>query len=114
MRAPLSLAGFFIAGKRMRRFIISTVKLLAKLLAISLIAGTAVHAETLVRAPLMPRVTGVFVSPFAPAEAVSCEDRYQSVCARPCATWAGAQPDFQYSYDVCVARCPRPIRGSCR
>jgi hypothetical protein len=97
----------------MRRFIIAVASDLAKLLAISLIACTA-HAETLVRAPLMPRTTGVFVSPFAPAEAVSCEDRYQSVCARPCATWAGAQPDFQYSYDICVAGCPRPVRGSCR
>ncbi len=88
------------------------------LLAVSLISASlltgAAQAETMVRAPLMPSVRELFLSPTAPAEAVSCEDRYESVCARPCKTWAGAQPDYQYSYNVCVAKCPQPVRGSCR
>jgi len=77
-------------------------------------AGAAAQAETFVQSPLSPRMTGTFISPFAPAEAVTCEQRFESVCARPCTTWAGAQPDFQFSYDICVARCPKAIRGTCR
>ncbi len=87
------------------------------LLAVSLIAWSpmsAAQADRLVQSPLSPRMTGVFISPFAPVEAVTCEERFQSVCARPCTTWAGAQPDFQFSYDICVAKCPRAIRGTCR
>lgn len=98
----------------MSRLIIAMAK---SLLAVSLIAlspMTAAQAERLVQSPLSPRMTGAYISPFAPAEAVTCEERYQSVCARPCTTWAGAQPDFEFSYDICVARCPRPIRGTCR
>jgi hypothetical protein len=81
---------------------------------VAIIAGTAAHAERLVRSPLMPSGRSLFLSPYAPAEAVTCEERYESVCARPCKTWAGAQPDFEFSYDICVAKCPRPIRGTCR
>lgn len=81
---------------------------------IAIVAGTAAHAERLVQSPLIPNAHGLFFSPYAPAEAVTCEERYESVCARPCKTWAGAQPDFEFSYDICVAKCPRPIRGTCR
>lgn len=88
------------------------------LLAVSLISTSllahAAQAETFVRAPLMPTMRELFMSPYAPAEAVTCEQRYESVCTRPCKTWAGAQPDFQYSYDICVAKCPQPVRGTCR
>lgn len=80
----------------------------------AVMAGTAVHADAFVRAPLMPNTRGLIFSPYAPAEAVTCEERYESVCARPCKTWAGAQPDFEFCYDVCVAKCPQPVRGTCR
>ena len=31
-------------------------------------------------------------------------------CPRTCATWANSQPDFQYSYDACVATCRKQFQ----
>jgi len=28
-----------------------------------------------------------------------------SICTKPCSTWAQSQPEFQYSFDACVANC---------
>jgi len=65
----------------------------------------------------MPRVRGVFLSSpgphtvVVPAEEISCEAQIAAytaaTCTRPCTTWAHAQPDFAYSYDACVANCPK-------
>jgi hypothetical protein len=46
-----------------------------------------------------------------PAEEISCEAQIAAytaaTCVRPCTTWAHAQPDFTYSYEACVANCPK-------
>jgi hypothetical protein len=64
-----------------------------------------------------PRVTGIFLSSpgahavVVPTEEISCEAQIAAftaaTCTRPCTTWAHAQPDFAYSYDACVANCPK-------
>jgi hypothetical protein len=40
---------------------------------------------------------------------IICDDVHKviSICTRSCTTWAQAQPDFQYSFDVCFAKCPK-------
>ena len=43
-----------------------------------------------------PKVTGCFVR----AGPIPTP-----ICHKPCVTWAQGQPDFQFSYDACVAKC---------
>jgi hypothetical protein len=47
-----------------------------------------------------PRVQGLF-------GAVVCEEQQTTnpVCTSSCTTWAGAQPNFQMSFDACVSTC---------
>jgi hypothetical protein len=32
------------------------------------------------------------------------------MCDKPCAMWAKWQPDFQFSYEACIANCPKVDR----
>jgi hypothetical protein len=43
-----------------------------------------------------------------PREPVVCEvvQTAVSICTKPC-TWAKSQPDFQYSFNACVADCQK-------
>ena len=44
-----------------------------------------------------------------PRTFVVCEEVATAIpiCAKPCTTWAKSQPDFQYSFDACVANCQK-------
>src|SRR5262245_66524869 len=58
------------------------------------------HAAAVLPRPTLP-LTGCFV-PEVPIP----------ICHKPCVTWARGQPDFQFSYDACVAQCRAEMPGS--
>jgi hypothetical protein len=50
------------------------------------------------------------VSDSGRVQGVFCPARAIQPCPRSCAGWAKSQPDFQFSYDACVAICRKQFQ----